>query len=103
MQVVVTSKGNASPPFTAQGGVLSPAFFVFEGGPYVAAVHTDRTLVGPATLYPGASFPAKPGDILIYANGFGPTGAIARGSEHQSGNLVPQPVVKIGGLTALVT
>ena len=33
----------------------------------------NGSLIGPATLYPGTSTPAKPGEtIVIYANGFDP-------------------------------
>ncbi len=74
VQVVVTNNGIATAGFTAQAQSISPSFFVFNGGPYVAAEHLNGSLIGPATLYPGASTPAKPGEIVvIYANGFGPT------------------------------
>ncbi len=95
LQVTVTNNGAASVAFNAQAQALSPSFFVFNGGPYVAAVHTNGTLIGPTTLYPGASTPAQPGEIvMIYANGFGPT--------IPSGVLSPTPVIKIGGITANV-
>ena len=74
VQVVVTNNGAATAAFTAQAQPISPSFFVFSGGPYVAAEHVDGSLIGPATLYPGASTPAKPGEtVVIYANGFGAT------------------------------
>jgi uncharacterized protein (TIGR03437 family) len=61
-------------------------------------------LIGPATLYPGFTTPAKPGDIIvIYANGFGSTNVpVQSGSRSQSGMLFPLPVVKIGGVAASV-
>jgi uncharacterized protein (TIGR03437 family) len=104
VKVVVTNNGAASAAFTAQSQSLSPSFFVFKGGPYVAAVHADGSLIGPATLYPGSTTPAKPGEIvLIYANGFGPTNVpITAGSETQSGSLSPLPVIQIGGVPATV-
>lgn len=100
----MTNNGTAGAAFTARAEPLSPSFFVFSGGPYVAAVHLDGTLVGPATLYPGASTPAKPGELIaIYANGFGPTTVpVISGSIKQSGTLSPLPVIKIGGATATV-
>ena len=67
VQVVSTNNG-ASASFTAQAQALSPSFFVFNGGPYVAATHADGTLLGPVSLYPGATTPAKPGEtIVLYA------------------------------------
>lgn len=72
--MVVTSGGTAGAAFTAQAQPTSPSFFVFNGGPYVAAVHVHGGLIGPATLYPGSTAPAKPGEtVAVYANGFGPT------------------------------
>ena len=104
VEVVVTNGGTAGVPFAAQAQHLSPSFFVFNGGPYAAAQHTNGSLVGPATLYPGATTPAKPGEtVVLYANGFGPTDAtVQSGSTTQSGTLSPLPVIKIGGVTASV-
>ena len=104
VQVVVTNNGAVSANFTAQAQTLSPSFFVFNGGPYVAATHADGTLLGPGSLYPGSTTPAKPGEtIVLYANGFGQTSTpVISGSILQSGTLSPQPVIKIGGTTATV-
>lgn len=101
--VQVTVNGTSGASFTAQAQGTSPAFFVL-GGSYVAATHVDGTLVGPATLFPGASTPAKPGEtIVIYANGFGVTSApVVAGSLSQSGVLSPLPEITIGGITATV-
>lgn len=103
--VNLTTGGVTSAAFTVQAQTLSPSFFVFNGGPYAAAVHLDGTYVGPTTLYPGLSTPAKPGEtILLFANGFGSTTVpVVSGSLTQSGPLATLPVVKIGGLTALVS
>jgi uncharacterized protein (TIGR03437 family) len=104
IQVVVANNGTPSAGFTAQAQALSPSFFVFNGGPYVAATHANGTLLGPASLYPGSTTPAKPGEtIVLYANGFGPTSTpVVSGSILQSGSLSPQPVIRIGGITATV-
>jgi uncharacterized protein (TIGR03437 family) len=104
VQVEVTYNGVTSAAFTASAQSLSPSFFVFNGGPYVAATHLNGSLIGPATLYPGASTPAKPGEtIVLYANGFGATNVpVQSGSVSQSGMLSPLPVVKIGGVAATV-
>jgi uncharacterized protein (TIGR03437 family) len=103
--VEVTSNGTASAAFTAQAQAESPSFFVFNGGPYVAAQHSSNySLVGPTSLYPGSTTPAKPGEtVIIYANGFGPTSVpVVSGSETQSGTLSPLPVIQIGGAAATV-
>ena len=103
--VQVTVGGVASAPLTAQvAPIVAPSLFVFNGGPYVAAEHADYSFVGPATLYPGLTTPAKPGEtISIYANGFGTTSApIVAGSETQSGNLPSFPIVAMGGQPAAV-
>jgi uncharacterized protein (TIGR03437 family) len=104
VQVVVDNNGSTSAAFLAQGQAISPSFFIFNGGPYVAATHSDGSLIGPPSLYPGASTPAKPGEtIMLYANGFGSTNVpVQRGSVAQSGTLSPLPVVKIGGVAAIV-
>lgn len=103
VQVQVTNNGAASAAFTVQSAALSPSFFVFDGT-HVAATHADGSLLGPASLYPGASTPAKPGEIVaLYANGFGPTTPpVSSGSVSQVGALSSLPVIKIGGLTAAV-
>jgi uncharacterized protein (TIGR03437 family) len=104
VQVVVNNNGVSTSSFTAQAQPISPSFFVFNGGPYVTAVHLGGTLVGPTSLYPGATTPAKPGEtISIYANSFGPTSVpVVSGAVTQSGVLSPLPVITIGGKTAVV-
>jgi uncharacterized protein (TIGR03437 family) len=103
VQVQITNNGTTA-SYTAQAQGLSPSFFVFNGGPYVVATHSDGSLLGPAGLYPGSTTPAKPGEaVVLYANGFGQTSTpIVSGSIMQSGSLAPQPVIKIGGTTATV-
>jgi uncharacterized protein (TIGR03437 family) len=102
--VQVTINGTSSAAFTATAKAVSPSFFVFNGGAYVAATHADGSLVGPATLYPGLSTPAKPGEtVVLYANGFGATSTpVVSGSMTQSGTLSPLPAIKIGKNTATV-
>ena len=101
---VVLTNSTASAPFPVQAQAESPSFFVFNGGPYVAATHLDGSLIGPATLYPGYSTPAAPGEtIVIYANGFGATSApVVAGAVTQSGTLSPLPAITIGGVAATV-
>jgi uncharacterized protein (TIGR03437 family) len=98
---IVLTNGALSTQFTAQAQALSPSLFVFSGGPYAAATHANGTLLGPATLYPGSTTPAKPNET--YANGFGPTSTpVVGGSIVQSGTVSPLPVIKIGGIAAAV-
>jgi uncharacterized protein (TIGR03437 family) len=90
-------------PFGAVGPV-SPAFFVFNAGPYVIAEHANGSLLGPANLIPGQTSPAKPGEtVVLFANGFGTTSQLViGGSLTQSGTLPLVPVVIIGGVGAVV-
>ncbi len=104
--VRVTVNGAVSAVFTAQAQAqtISPSFFTFSGVPYIAATHADGSYLGPATLYPGATTPAKPGEtIVLYANGFGAVSpAVAAGSPVQSGTLAKAPVIQIGGTAVTV-
>jgi len=105
VQVQVNNNGKTTPLFTAQAQPLSPSFFAFNGGPYLAARHLNGSILAPASLYPGFSTPAVPGEIIeIYANGFGPTsGTITPGLVTQSGTLpANQPVIMVGTKTAAV-
>jgi uncharacterized protein (TIGR03437 family) len=106
VQVVVTNGAAASAAFTVAAQSVSPSFFIFGSGPYVAAVHAHGSFpyIGPTTLYPGLSSPAAPGETIeLYANGFGPiTPAVTAGSASQVGNLPVLPVVTIGGVQATV-
>jgi uncharacterized protein (TIGR03437 family) len=105
VQVIVTTAGQVSQPYLAASKALAPSFFVFGGGPYVAATHASGRLLGPPSLYPGETTPAKPGEtVVLYANGFGPTSnPVVSGSSSQSGVLSPLPAVTIGGQPAMVT
>ena len=107
VKVVVTNNVAASASFTVEAQTISPSFFVFGGGAYVAALHSaDYSLVGaPSLSVPGYTFtPAKPGEtILLYANGFGPASTpVVSGSTSQGGTLATPPVVQIGGVAAKV-
>ena len=105
VQVIVTVATVSSPPFASLAQPLSPSLFVFNGGPYVAAAHADGSLIGPASLYPGSTTPAKPGEtIQLFGNGFGATNVpVVRGSVSQSGTLSPLPAITIGGVKAAVS
>jgi uncharacterized protein (TIGR03437 family) len=60
--------------------------------------------VGPFSLVPGYSSPAKPGEvILVFGDNFGlVTGPYTPGSPVQSGSPVFTPVVTISGTPAMV-
>jgi uncharacterized protein (TIGR03437 family) len=107
VEVRLTSNGVAGAPVTVQAQPLSPSFFIFGAGPYVAAEHIGGSYLGPASMsVPGYSFtPAKPGEtVVLYANGFGPASMpLVSGSVAQSGTLSPLPALKIGGIAATVT
>jgi uncharacterized protein (TIGR03437 family) len=98
-QVNVLTPPDALPPnapvqigaasYAAPAASASPALFTFSGTPYAAAVHANGALIGPATLYPGATTPARPSEVIqLYGNGFGTLAA---------------PSVTIGGLPAAVS
>jgi uncharacterized protein (TIGR03437 family) len=104
VQVQVTTPQGASYSGTVLKQTQSPAFFTYQSGAttYVAAIHLDGTLVGPAGP---SSRPAVPGEVIeIYGTGFGPTNPATPTSQ-----LVSQPAqlsvpaqVTIGGVNAPV-
>jgi uncharacterized protein (TIGR03437 family) len=104
VRIQVTSAGVASAVVNVESQAVAPAFFVFSGGPQVAAEHADGSFLGSASLYPGFTTPAKPGEtVVLYGNGFGPTSVpVVSGSGAQSGTLPVLPAIKIGGMTATV-
>jgi len=102
--VVVTSGTTPSPAFNVKMQAVAPAFLLFGATEYVAATHANNALVGPMTLYPGASTPAHSGEVIVvYAVGFGlPSAALINGSAAQSGALPVNPVCTVGGNAAAV-
>jgi uncharacterized protein (TIGR03437 family) len=104
VQVEITNGAAGTASGWVDMGSVSPGFFVINGGKYIAATHADGSLLGPASLYPGVSTPAKPGEtVVLYANGFGETSpALVEGSAVQSGTLPQLPLVDIGGVAATV-
>jgi uncharacterized protein (TIGR03437 family) len=104
VSVRVTVNGVTSAPFNATAQAASPTFFTFGATSYVAATHVDGSYLGPTTLYPGATTPAKPGEIVVlYGNGFGPVSpAVTAGSLTQSGSLSKLPAIQIGGAAGTV-
>lgn len=104
VQVQVTNDGATSAAYTVTAQSVAPSFFVFNGGPYVAATHVNGSYLGPTSLYPGLTTPAARGEtVVLYANGFGSTSMpVVSGSPGQSGTLSTLPVIKIGGIAAAV-
>ena len=106
VEVVVTSDGVASAPFTANMRGGAPSFILVGSSKYIVATHADNSLIGPASLSsPGYVFtPAKRGEtIVLYAFGFGlPATALSNGSASQSGVLPATPAIQIGGAQATV-
>jgi uncharacterized protein (TIGR03437 family) len=99
VQIQVTAAGQTSNSFTAQKQQYAPAFFTFDNGKYVAAEHSDYTLLG-------ASAPAKPGEVvLLYGTGFGPTSPVTpTGQTVTAAASLPANSVQIaiGGVAAAV-
>ena len=105
--LVVTSSTGATTSFTVWKQTLAPAFFTIDNGLYVAAIHTDGTLVGKSGLISGVTTqPATAGETIeVYGTGFGPTSPAL-----PTGQLVttPEPLASdvtmlIGGVPATVT
>jgi uncharacterized protein (TIGR03437 family) len=105
---VVLSRGDLkSSPVPVQVQRVAPALFQFEpeNRRYSIAVHADGSLVGKATLFPGATTPARPGEIIIlWGTGFGPTiPDIPKGEAVTAAlPLAATPVVTVGGSAAEV-
>jgi uncharacterized protein (TIGR03437 family) len=106
VQAQVTVAQQNSNMLSAQKAQFAPAFFTFGDG-YVAALHTDYSLVGAPNLLPGAvTQPAQPGStILLYATGFGPTNPPLPTAQLVA---TPEPLantvqITIGGATANVS
>jgi uncharacterized protein (TIGR03437 family) len=105
VQVTVTNGGITSNPLWIPMQSAAPGFAQFSVGPYVAATHAAGNVLGPASLYPGASTPAQAGEIVtIYGGGFGQTTPpVANGSLTQNGILLPPlPVFTVSDIAAEV-
>ncbi len=107
VQLRTASNGLTSGTSTVQLDAVAPAFFTFNSDKYVAATHADgKTPVGPTTLIPNSSTPAKAGEtVVLYGTGFGPTTpAIPDGQTVTTpGILNTPPVIRIGGTIAPMT
>jgi uncharacterized protein (TIGR03437 family) len=101
--VTVSTGGYTSPPVTVNLQPVAPSFLLLSPTEYIAALHLDYSLLGPASLS-SAFTPAQPGEtIILYGTGFGlPSTPLIAGSALQSGVLPALPTVTIGGLPATV-
>ncbi|MDQ6676684.1 MAG: TIGR03118 family protein [Acidobacteriota bacterium] len=103
--VVISNNGLVSATTTATLATYAPAFFIAKSN-YIAATHADGTLVGPATLFPNNSSPAKAGEtIVLYATGLGPVNPVLEGMLVTSPAPVTTtlPTVTFNGAPATVT
>ncbi|MBZ5600801.1 MAG: hypothetical protein LAO79_00675 [Acidobacteriia bacterium] len=103
VQVQLTNAAGSS-AMNVAAQTASPSFFVFDGV-HVTATHLNGNLIGPETLYPGASTPAAPNEtIILYANGLGATSSpVVGGAITQGGTLSQFPILNIGGIPATVS
>ena len=87
IQIVVTRNGIASAPYAIAEQSFSPALPFFDAQGHVVARHLDGSFVGPATLFPGASTPAKAGEtVSLVAFGLAiPKNNAVEGSATQTG------------------
>jgi uncharacterized protein (TIGR03437 family) len=105
--VQVTYAGTTSNVLNVTEAAFTPALFMFSplAQKYVAAVRVDGQYIGPATLYPGLTVPAKAGDtLMLFGTGFGPTNPITDFGQTFSGAPPTANTVTatIGGVNATV-
>ena len=105
VQVVVTRQSVSSAPTTVNLQSIAPSFLLFDTTGHSVATHTDFGLLGPASLFPGKSTPARPQEVaIVWAIGFGlPSTSLIAGSSTQTGSLPVLPVCQIGSTPATVT
>ncbi|HXK00886.1 MAG TPA: TIGR03118 family protein [Verrucomicrobiae bacterium] len=105
VNVVVTSNGLVSGTVSVTMATASPALFLLKDNKSILATHADGSLVGAATLYPGASTPAKAGEtIVLWATGCGQTNPAFPDGQILSTALplAATPTVNFGGTSATV-
>jgi uncharacterized protein (TIGR03118 family) len=77
-QIQTTNNGLTSAALTANVDALAPSFFTIgtnaaSGNIYIAAEHSNGTLIGPGETITGGT-PVEPGEtIMLFATGLGPT------------------------------
>jgi uncharacterized protein (TIGR03118 family) len=105
VNVVVTNNGLVSATASVTLATYAPGFFIIPKSNYIAALHPNNTVVGPATLFPNISTPAKSGEIIsLYATGMGPVSPVEDGLVVlTSANTTTTPTVTINGVAATVS
>jgi uncharacterized protein (TIGR03437 family) len=104
VQVVVTRQGVPSVPMLVNMQSLAPSFLLFDTTGHSVATHTDFSLLGPASLFPPLTTPARPQEVaIVWATGFGlPATSLIPGSATQAGSLPVLPVCLIGNTPVTV-
>ena len=99
VQIVVKNGSETSAPFLRFKNPAMPTFLLFSAKGHAVATHLDGSLLGPATLFPGASTPARRGEtITLWGVGFGlPTTPLTDGSSTQRGSLPATLSCTLGG------
>jgi uncharacterized protein (TIGR03437 family) len=106
VQVVVTSPGGTSSPFTVNIDQFAPAFFLANG--YAIATHLDFSLVAPAGSCPGCKPAARGETVVLWGTGFGPSipnvpaGQLPGGVTGSVPASVQKPSITIGGVPTVV-
>jgi uncharacterized protein (TIGR03437 family) len=105
IQVVVNNGTSSSAPTNMTMTAAAPTLLLFNGQGYVTATHSDFSLLGPTSLYPGLSTPAHVGEtVVLWTIGFGlPTTTLVAGSATQVGTLPSLPTCQIAGANATVS
>ena len=91
VQVVVSDNRIHQRGVYGTGTIMrAPSFFVFDGT-HLAATHLNGSYLGPASLSPGLTTPAKPGETVVLYGPWVRTNVNARGQRitTQSGALSP--------------
>ena len=98
--LVVKNGSASSAPFQVEVKTVAPSLLLFSSKGYVVATHSDYSLLGPATLFPGLSRPGRANEsVILYGVGFGlPSSNLVAGSSSQAGALPVSPVCKIDGV-----
>ena len=105
VNIVVSNNTLTSASVAATAQILAPGLFLNgTNGAYVAALHSNNTVVGPASI--ANATPAVPGEtIVMFGTGFGATNpaAVSGGVVTSPAPLSLQPAILFGNLPARVS
>jgi uncharacterized protein (TIGR03437 family) len=101
MKLAVNNNGTPIAVTAPLRDAFSPAFLSLDSAGHIAARHLDASLVGPTSLYPGSTTPAKAGEtISLYGVGFGAVSMVMAGSATQSGSFtIPAGYCWVSGIS----